>query len=68
MTELYIYAVLFLVLLGHCLSAGKMYRTVHQDEVLTLSEKNFWKLGALIFPGLFWFYYQKEKKRRKSQL
>jgi len=66
MTELYIYAVLFLVLLGHCLLAGKMYRTIHEDEALTLSEKNFWKLRALIFPGLFWFYYQEEKKRRKS--
>ncbi|TDQ17201.1 hypothetical protein DFQ04_1853 [Algoriphagus boseongensis] len=66
MQELIIYAFLFLALLGHCLLAGTMYRKVHADEELSLTEKNFWKLRALIFPLLFWFYYHQEKKRRSS--
>ncbi|SIN98861.1 hypothetical protein V8V91_13445 [Algoriphagus halophilus] len=61
MNELIIYAVVFAALIGHCLLAGKMYRTVHQDSGLTLREKNDWKLKALIFPGYFWFQYKKSK-------
>jgi hypothetical protein len=58
MTELIIYAVLFLVLIGHCLLAGKMYRAVHENQTLTIQEKNDWKLKALIFPAYFWTQYQ----------
>jgi hypothetical protein len=58
MSELIIYAVLFLALIGHCLLAGKMYRTVHGDQNLSINEKNNWKLKALIFPAYFWKQYQ----------
>jgi hypothetical protein len=58
MTELIIYAVLFLVLIGHCLLAGKMYRAVHENQTLTIQEKNDWKLKALIFPAYFWTQYK----------
>jgi hypothetical protein len=61
MNELILYAVIFLVLIGHCLLAGKMYRAVHQDPSLSFKKKNDWKLKALIFPGFFWFQYQKQK-------
>jgi hypothetical protein len=61
MNELIIYLVLFAVVAGHCLLAGKMYRTVHQDTSLNIKEKNFWKLRALIFPGLYWFHYRRQK-------
>ncbi|MBN3581210.1 hypothetical protein JYB64_02355 [Algoriphagus aestuarii] len=61
MNELIVYAVIFAALIGHCLLAGKMYRTVHQDPTLSMTEKNDWKLKALIFPGYFWFQYKKEK-------
>lgn len=62
MNELIIYAVIFVALIGHCLLAGKMYRTVHQDASLSFKAKNDWKLKALVFPGFFWFQYQKEKQ------
>ncbi|MCH7401366.1 hypothetical protein ACFOUP_06105 [Belliella kenyensis] len=62
MTELVIYAIIFLLLIGHCLFAGKMYRTVHEDSSLSISEKNDWKLKALIFPALFWYQYKANKK------
>lgn len=58
MSELIIYAVLFLALIGHCLLAGKMYRAVHSDQTLSINEKNNWKLKALIFPAYFWKQYQ----------
>ncbi|WP_040302503.1 hypothetical protein [Algoriphagus machipongonensis] len=61
MTELIIYAIVFAALIGHCLLAGKMYRHVHQDESLSLKDKNDWKLKALVFPGYFWFQYKKRK-------
>jgi len=61
MTELIIYAIVFVVLIAHCLFAGKMYRTVHENSSLTLKEKNDWKLKALIFPVYFWGKYQKVK-------
>ncbi|RAI95228.1 hypothetical protein LV83_00479 [Algoriphagus yeomjeoni] len=61
MTELIIYAVVFVLLIGHCLLAGKMYRTVHEDSTLNLAEKNDWKLKALIFPVYFWEKYKKTK-------
>ncbi|MFC3416559.1 hypothetical protein [Algoriphagus hitonicola] len=59
MQELLIYAILFLLLIGHTLLAGKMYRKVHEDERLSFHEKNDWKLKALIFPAFFWFQYKK---------
>ncbi len=62
MTELIIYAILFLLLLGHCLMAGKMYGEVHRDEQLSLHQKNDWKLKALIFPVYFWGKYRTSKK------
>ncbi|TFV95919.1 hypothetical protein E4S40_06765 [Algoriphagus kandeliae] len=61
MEELILYAVLFLLLIGHTLLAGKMYRKVHENSSLTIQEKNDWKLKALIFPGYFWFQYQKSE-------
>jgi hypothetical protein len=57
MTELIIYAVLFLALIGHCLLAGKMYRAVHENQTLSIQKKNEWKLKALIFPVYFWKQY-----------
>lgn len=62
MNELILYAVIFVLLIGHCLLAGKMYRTVHQDPALSFKEKNDWKLKALVFPGFFWFQYMKQKQ------
>jgi hypothetical protein len=62
MSELIIYALVFVLLIGHCLAAGKMYRTVHEDTGLAFKEKNDWKLKALVFPGFFWFQYQKRKQ------
>ena len=61
MTELIIYALVFVLLIGHWLFAGKMYRAVHEDSSLTLFEKNDWKLKALIFPVYFWGKYRKTK-------
>jgi hypothetical protein len=49
MNELVIYLVLFAAISGHCILAGKM-------------EKNDWKLKALVFPGFFWWKYQKENR------
>jgi hypothetical protein len=62
MSELIIYAIVFVLLIGHCVFAGKMYRTVHEDTSLAFKEKNDWKLKALVFPGFFWFQYQKRKQ------
>lgn len=62
MNELVIYLVLFAAISGHCILAGKMYRAVHQDPHLSLKEKNDWKLKALVFPGFFWWKYQKENR------
>jgi hypothetical protein len=58
MSELILYAVLFLVLIGHCVLAGKMYQVVHLDQTLSVNEKNDWKLKALVFPAYFWKQYQ----------
>lgn len=62
MNELILYSFVFVLLIGHCLLAGKMYRVVHQDAGLSLTEKNDWKLKALIFPGYFWWAYRKQKQ------
>lgn len=59
MTELIIYAVLFLMLIGHTLMASKMYKAVHENDKLSLQEKNDWKLKALIFPIFFWGRYRR---------
>lgn len=61
MTELIIYAVIFVLLIGHCLLAGKMYRAIHANSSLTLHQKNDWKLKALIFPVYFWGKYKEVK-------
>ncbi|MCH7397793.1 hypothetical protein MM236_07330 [Belliella sp. DSM 107340] len=61
MTELIIYAIIFLLLIAHALMAGKMYRTVHEDTTLSIKEKNHWKLKALVFPIYYWGKY-KEKE------
>jgi hypothetical protein len=66
MNELVFYSVLFVAILGHLIAASKMYKEVNADAGLTFKEKNDWKLKALIFPALFWFYYRQEKKRRIS--
>ncbi|WP_194973369.1 hypothetical protein [Aquiflexum lacus] len=59
MTELVIYAVLFLLLIGHTLLASKMYNAVHLNNSLDIREKNDWKLKALIFPLFFWGRYKR---------
>lgn len=59
MTELIIYAVIFLVLIAHTVFASKMYKAVHEDKSLTFKEKNDWKLKALIFPAYYWGKYRK---------
>jgi hypothetical protein len=66
MNELVIYSILLLAALGHAVASAKMYKEVNQDRGLTFKQKNDWKLKALIFPALFWFYYRQEKKRRIS--
>lgn len=68
MTELWIYAILFVSILGHCLAGVLMYRAVNADTGLSITEKNSWRLRALISPALFWYYYKQEKKRRNPQL
>ncbi|MBD8489675.1 hypothetical protein IFO69_13040 [Echinicola sp. CAU 1574] len=62
MTELIIYAVLFILLFGHAIMASMMYNTVHKDETLGQKEKNEWKLKALVFPIYFWKQYKQTKK------
>ncbi len=66
MSELLVYSFLFLFVLGHCAAAGLLYREINADSGLTFREKNSWKLKSLISPGLYWFYYRQEKKRRIS--
>lgn len=61
MNELILYLVAFILLIGHCLLAGKMYREVHADLNLHPSAKNDWKLKALIFPVYFYQKYKSEK-------
>lgn len=58
MTELIIYVILFLALIGHIFLASKMYRTVHADHSLGMKEKNDWKLKALIFPAYYFGRYK----------
>ena len=66
MKELIIYLVLLVAILGHLVVASKMYREVNADKGLTFKQKNDWKLKALLFPALFWFYYRQEKKKRAT--
>lgn len=61
MTELLVYALIFLLLFGHAIMASMMYSTVHRDETLSFKEKNDWKLKALIFPVYYWGQYKKSK-------
>jgi hypothetical protein len=60
MNELIIYAILFLMLIGHTGMAAKMYQKVQDDQSLTMKEKNEWKLKALVFPAYFWSKYKKQ--------
>lgn len=62
MTELIIYAVIFLLLIAHTLMAGSMYKKVHNDPRLAPEEKNDWKLKALIFPAYYYGQYKKVEK------
>lgn len=66
MNELIIYSILFIAILGHCVAAAVLYREINADQGLSFTEKNSWKLKALISPALFWFYYRQEKKKRIS--
>jgi hypothetical protein len=66
MTELIIYAVIFLLLIGHTMMASKMYMTVHKDDTLSMHEKNDWKLKALIFPAYFFPKYKKIGSQRRE--
>lgn len=59
MTELIIYAVIFLLLIAHTLMAGNMYKQIHNDQRLAPEEKNDWKLKALIFPAYYYGLYKK---------
>ncbi|KEO72050.1 hypothetical protein EL17_19240 [Anditalea andensis] len=59
MTELIIYAAIFLLLIAHTVMAGSMYMKVHQNKSLSLEEKNLWKLRALIFPAYYYTLYRK---------
>ncbi|AWW31124.1 hypothetical protein DN752_13860 [Echinicola strongylocentroti] len=58
MTELIIYAIIFLLLFGHAIMASMMYSQVHRDESLGTKEKNDWKLKALILPIYYWGKYK----------
>jgi len=62
MTELIIYAFVFLLLIGHTLMAGSMYMKVHRNNSLPPEEKNSWKLKALIFPAYYLGQYKKTVK------
>ncbi|EIM77190.1 hypothetical protein A3SI_07879 [Nitritalea halalkaliphila LW7] len=62
MNELSLYAVAFLLLIGHTLAAAYMYKKVHADATLDTLQKNEWKLKALIFPAYYWFQYQRRKQ------
>jgi len=61
MTELIIYAILFLLLFGHAVMASMMYTRIHKDDELSQKAKNEWKLKALIFPVYFWGKYKSSK-------
>ncbi len=61
MTELIIYAILFLAIFAHALMASMMYLRVHKDEQLSFNEKNSWKLKSLIFPAYYWGKYKKRE-------
>lgn len=59
MSELVLYALVFLALIFHVIMAFRMYLTVHHNDKLTLTEKNSWKLKALVFPAYYWPLYKK---------
>lgn len=62
MTELIIYALIFLLLIAHTAMAGSMYMKVHSNTSLPPDEKNSWKLKALIFPAYYYRQYNKAIK------
>jgi hypothetical protein len=64
MKDLVFYLALLLAVLAHLVAAAKMYREINLDKSLTFAEKNNWKLKALVFPALFWYYYRNEKRKR----
>ncbi|HLW19166.1 MAG TPA: hypothetical protein VKX33_02520 [Cyclobacteriaceae bacterium] len=59
MTELAMYALIFLALIGHTVMAFRMYMAVHSNKSLPLQKRNEWKLKALIFPAFYWPLYKK---------
>jgi hypothetical protein len=64
MTELIIYALLFVVVMGHAVLAYKMYNRIHLDQNLKTQEKNDWKFKALLFPAYFWSKYKQQTNLR----
>ena len=55
MTELIVYALLLLAVLGHGWAAARWYKKIHENTTLTFTQKNKLKLRALVFPlGLWW--------------
>jgi hypothetical protein len=64
MTELIVYSLLFVAVMGHCLLANKMYKAVHLNQNLKIKEKNDWKFKALLFPAYFWGKYKKQNTLR----
>jgi len=62
MTELIIYALIFLLLIAHTLMASRMYMKVHNNQTLVLKEKNYWKIRALVFPAYYYGQYKKLEK------
>jgi hypothetical protein len=59
MTELILYAIVFMLLFAHAMMASMMYLAVHKNEALSQKERNQWKLKALIFPAYYWFEFKK---------
>ena len=59
MTELVVYAVVFLALIGHIVMAFRMYRAILINRTLPMNEKNAWKVKALVFPAYYWPLFKK---------
>lgn len=55
MTELIVYTLLLVAVLGHGWAAAHWYKKIHQNTQLTFSQKNALKLRALVFPVSLWW-------------
>jgi hypothetical protein len=55
MTELIVYTLLLVAVLGHGWAAASWYKKIHQNTELTFSQKNALKLRALVFPFSLWW-------------